>query len=227
MSAETEREFLPALRWRALTPLFDLAVRVPARERRFKAELLERAAIAPGEAVLDLGCGTGTLAIDAKLRCPEAQVTGLDADPDVLARARRKAAAAGAEIELVEGFSTELPFADASFDIALSTLFFHHLDRDAKRRSLAEIARVLKPGGRLHAADWGRPSDPLMAAAFLVVRAFDGFAVTADNASGALPAMFERAGLRDAAEDNRLRTPLGTLSLYSAHKDRRSDTERS
>ena len=211
-------KYLPALRWKALTPLFDGAVRITARETAMKRSLLDQADVRAGESVLDLGAGTGTLAIRLNERSPAAQVTGLDADPDVLAVARRKAADAGCEIAFIEGFSTELPFAADSFDVVLSTLFFHHLTGPDKRGTLSEIQRVLKPGGRLHVADWGRPADPLMAALFLSVRAFDGFEVTADNARGALPALFEDAGLEDAVERRRFRTVLGTLSLYSARR---------
>jgi len=213
--AEAPR-YLPALRWKSLTPLFDGAVRVTARETTMKRRLLDQADVAPGDAVLDLGAGTGTLAIWLKQRTPAARITGLDADPDVLARARRKAAGAGCEIDFVEGFSTDLPFATDSFDVVLSTLFFHHLTGPDKRRTLAEVQRVLKPGGSLHVADWGKPGDPLMAALFLTVRAFDGFEVTADNARGVLPALFEEAGLEDAQERRRLRTSLGTIALLSA-----------
>jgi ubiquinone/menaquinone biosynthesis C-methylase UbiE len=210
--------FLPALRFSRLTPLFDPLVRVTTRERTFKGALLDRAAIDAGESVLDLGSGTGTLAIELARRVPGARVTGLDADAEILSRARRKAAEAGREVEFVEGFSTALPFPDASFDVALSTLFFHHLARDDKLRTIAELVRVLKPGGRLHVGDWGKPSDPLMALAILQVRAFDGFDVTADNVSGALPVMFERAGFERVRTGDRLRTPLGTIALYEAWK---------
>jgi ubiquinone/menaquinone biosynthesis C-methylase UbiE len=210
--------FLPALRWKALTPVFDTAVRVTARERVMKTRLLDRAGVAPGDSVLDLGAGTGTLAIWLKQRCPQATVTGLDADPEVLARARRKASDARCEIDFVEGFSTELPFANGSFDVVLSSLFFHHLMPDVKRSTLDEVQRVLKPGGSLHVADWGKPGDPLMAALSLSIRAFDGYEVTAENLRGALPSLFGQAGLEDAQERERLRTILGTLSLYSARK---------
>ena len=111
-----------------------------------------------------------------------------------------------------------MPFADASFDVVLSTLFFHHLDPEVKRATLAEVARVLAPGGRLHVADWGRPSDPLMRALSLTVRAFDGFAVTTENVQGMLPRLFEDAGLEGAEVREELRTPLGTLARYGARK---------
>ena len=216
-----ERRYIPALRWRALTPAFDAVVRVTARERTVKQRLLDQADVGPGESVLDLGAGTGTLAIWLKQRCPDAHITGLDADPDVLSRARTKAAAARCEIEFVEGFSTELPFPQGSFDIVLSTLFFHHLTGADKRSTFAEVERVLKPGGELHVADWGKPSDPAMAALFYSVRLIDGFEVTRDNVRGALPALFEDAGLEDASERQRLRTALGTLTLSSARKPKR------
>jgi SAM-dependent methyltransferase len=141
-------------------------------------------------------------------------VTGLDADPQILSRARAKAAAAGVEIEFVEAYSTAMPFEDASFDVVVSTLFFHHLDHNAKRATLLECARVLVPGGRLVVGDWGKPTDPLMAALFLQVRLIDGFGVTADNARGALPEMFTAAGLSAAHVTDELRTPLGTIALY-------------
>jgi len=214
--ATEERTFLPALRFRALTPLFDPVVRVTLRERAFKRRLLDAAAVAPGEEVLDIGCGTGTLALMLAEREPEAQVTGLDADPEILSRARAKAAATGARVDFVEGLSSSLPFEDNSFDVVLSSLFFHHLPPAGKRATAAEVRRVLRPGGRLHVADFGRAADPAMAAAFLVVRMIDGFETTADNARGALPAVFAGAGLEDARVEDQLRTPLGSLALYRA-----------
>ena len=210
--------YLPALRWHALTPLFDPVARVTTRERTFKRRLLDTAQVKAGEAVLDLGCGTGTLAIAQKQRCAGARVVGLDADPKVLARAHEKAAAESVDVEFVEALSTELPFPDVSFDVVLSTLFFHHLDPATKRDTVAEVRRVLVPGGRFYVGDYGRPSDPLMRAAFLTVRVFDGFEVTRDNVRGALPQLFEAGGLQDARLHDRLRTPLGTLAVYEADK---------
>jgi ubiquinone/menaquinone biosynthesis C-methylase UbiE len=216
MSTE-RRDYLPALRFRALTRVYDPLVRFTTREGLFKRLLIDQAAPSPGQRVLDLGCGTGTLAIEVKRREPEAEVVGLDADPEMLAQARRKAEEAGVELELTEGFSTELPYEDGSFDLVLSTLFFHHLDPEPKRQTVREIARVLRRGGELHVADWGRASDPVMAIASLGIRVFDGFENTRDNFRGALPEIFEEEeGLSDAEQTDRLRTPFGTLALYRA-----------
>jgi ubiquinone/menaquinone biosynthesis C-methylase UbiE len=210
--------YLPALRFQALTRLYDPVVRLTSREGRFKELLVDQAAPAPGQRILDLGCGTGTLALQVKQREPGAELIGLDADPEMLAQARRKAEQAGVELELTEGFSTELPYEDASFDRVLSTLFFHHLDPEPKRQTAREIARVLRKGGELHVADWGKPSDPVMAAAFLGIRMLDGFENTADNVHGDLPAIFEEAGLARAEQTDRLRTILGTMALYRAER---------
>jgi SAM-dependent methyltransferase len=213
-----QRGYLPALRFSALTRIYDPVVALTSRERRFKELLVEQAAPAPGQRILDLGCGTGTLAIQVKQREPGAEVVGLDADPAMLSQAREKAERAGVELTLTEGFSNELPFEDGSFDRVLSTLFFHHLDPEPKRQTAREIVRVLRKDGELHVADWGKPSDPVMAVAILGIRLLDGFENTADNVNGNLPRIFEEAGLADAEQTDRLRTPLGTLALYRAKR---------
>jgi len=213
--ASTRDSYVPALAFDRLTPLFDPVVRLTTRERTFKRRLLDQAAIAPGDRVLDLGCGTGTLALMAKRREPAAELVGIDGDPAILGRARAKAGEAGLEIGLDEGLADELPCPDGSFDKVLSTLLFHHLARDVKEGAAREIARVLRPGGELHVVDWGPPPDPVARVQFLFVQAFDGFEPTRDNIAGRLPAFFTAAGLRDVRERSRLRVTFGSLSLYS------------
>lgn len=214
----SSREYLPALRFPALTRLFDPLVHFVMQENRFKRALVEQAAPQPGQRVLDLGCGTGTLALMVKDHEPAAEVVGLDADPEILGIARDKAERAGASAEFDEGLSTELPYPDGSFARVLSTLFFHHLGTEDKRRTAAEIARVLKADGELHVVDYGRPTDPVMRAAITAVRLFDGIENTRVNVAGELPRIFEEADLADVTEGRRFRTVFGSLSLYRARK---------
>lgn len=132
-----------------------LGFRGRLRELRYRAADLAR--LQPGEAVLDVGCGTGTLALIAKERVGDTgRVYGIDPGPRQIARARSKAARRGANIDLRVGVIEQLPFPDQSFDVVLSTMMMHHLPDDLKRRGLAEIARVLKPGGRVIIVDFKR-----------------------------------------------------------------------
>jgi len=113
-----------------------------------------------GETVLDVGCGTGTLALKAYARVgATGRVTGLDPGPKQIARAHSKAERAGFPIDFQVGVIEQLVFPDQSFDVVLSIFMMHVLPDDLKRQGLAEIARVLKPGGRLLVVDTRRPEE--------------------------------------------------------------------
>lgn len=125
------------------------------RELRLRTANL--ACIQPGDAVLDVGCGTGTLAIEVQSRVGRAgHVTGIDPGTQQIARARAIAARRNVPIEFQIGVIEHLAFPDQTFDVVLSTLMMHHLPDDLKRQGLAEVARVLKPRGRLVIADFKR-----------------------------------------------------------------------
>ena len=190
------RDYIPPLRFHGLTRFYDAVVRWTTREAVFKEALLDQLGHAPGRRLLDVGCGTATLSIALARRAPQAAVVGLDADAAALAIARAKAAGTGVQIEFQQALAHEMPFAAGSFDAAVSSLFFHHLRLGGKRAVLAEILRVLKPGGMLHVADWGRPSSLAMRAAFLVVQALDGFETTGDSVAGILPELMGQAAQR-------------------------------
>lgn len=121
---------------------------------------MDLARIAPGERVLDVGCGTGTLAIAAKRRVGSlGEVDAIDASPEMIDRATRKAVKAAVDVRFRAGIVEALPFPDASFDVGFSTLMLHHLPRAARTQSLREIRRVLKPGARLLAVDFATPAN--------------------------------------------------------------------
>jgi ubiquinone/menaquinone biosynthesis C-methylase UbiE len=213
--ADRRQHYVPALRFDALTRIYDPVVAITSREGAFKRRLLEHARIKDGEAVLDVACGTGTLAIEIKKQQPKAKVSGIDGDRAILARAKAKAMEAGVKIELQRGLSNELPYDARSFDVVVSTLFFHHLTDEAKADTAEEIKRVLRLGGRVLIADWGRPQDPLMRMMFLNVQFLDGFGNTASNVAGKLPEFLRDAGLKRVSVVDRMRTPLGTIEIVS------------
>jgi ubiquinone/menaquinone biosynthesis C-methylase UbiE len=125
------------------------------RDGRFREEVLRIAHLAPGDSVLDVGCGTGNLAITAKRHVGSAgSVYGIDASPEMIARARKKASRRGAEVHFQLGAAQELPFADAQFDVVLSTRMLHHLPRKVRQQLAREMRRVLKPRGRVLAVDF-------------------------------------------------------------------------
>ncbi|GIW41935.1 MAG: hypothetical protein KatS3mg076_2512 [Candidatus Binatia bacterium] len=214
--SKREAEYVPALRFGFLTPLYDRLVSFGLPEGELRGRLLEEAHLAPGETALEVGCGTASLAVLAAASCPGALVVGLDGDPAILGQAREKVGSTG--VRLVCARAPALPFRPGSFDHVFASLFLHHLSDEEKRATLAAVLALLKPGGRFHVADWGEPADPLQRLAFLSVRCLDGFSRTRDHALGLLPQKMREAGFADVEETGMKRTWFGTLRFYTARR---------
>ena len=214
----TEARYVPAAGRTAFTRLYDPVMAVTMRERLFRGRLRDQvlASLPEGGTVVDVGCGTGTFAIELASVRPSATVVAIDGDEAVLATAEAKPGAAA--VEWKRGLAGQLPLPPASADAVVMSLLLHHLDADGKRAALADAAQVLRPGGTLHIADWGRPHDPVMRAAFGVLQLIDGVANTRDHAAGRLPAFIAAAGFSEVVTHDRLRTAFGSLELLSAHR---------
>lgn len=157
MSSETindrDRTFLPAAGRDFFLPLYDPLTSLLGGNRA-RHDLIDQANIAPHQRILDIGCGTGTLALQLNRHCADLEIVGLDPDPKALRRANAKAKAAGVSVQFDPGFSDELPYERASFDRVFSSLMFHHLEEENKGKTLAEVLRVLKAGGSFHLLDF-------------------------------------------------------------------------
>jgi ubiquinone/menaquinone biosynthesis C-methylase UbiE len=158
MMPESTRAYLPAAGHDWSLPLYDPIVKLLGGDK-IRRVLLDQAALQPGQRVLDIGCGTGTLAILNKRLHPDVELVGIDPDPKALARARQKAAQAGVAIQFDQGFGDDLPYPEASFDRVFSSFMFHHLPLDEKSTTLRAARRVLKPGGTFHMLDFEGPDD--------------------------------------------------------------------
>lgn len=212
---KTDAAYIPALRWNVLTPFYDLLLSKGMREERFKRALIRQAHIQPGQAVLDLGCGTATLTVMLKQAHPNAAVTGLDGDPAVLQIGQAKAEKAGVALTLDQGMAYALPYPDGSFDRVVSSLMFHHLTAQDKQRTMKEVYRVLRPGGSFWIVDFGRPQGIWSR---LVSALMDRLEEVGDNHKGLLPTMMNQAGFRDVTSPARFSTVFGTLYIYSGRK---------
>lgn len=152
-STTSPRPFVPGMGLDWLLPLYDPLTRLLGFSRT-RLDLLLQAELRPGHRILDIGCGTGSLAVLAKQRFPEVDVAGVDPDRRALERAARKARRAGVNVRFDCGFADALDYPDASFDRVFSSFMFHHLARSEKEATLRAVRRVLKPGGSLHLLDF-------------------------------------------------------------------------
>lgn len=216
----SEKSFTPAMGRFAPTRFYDPVVAL-TRERLWRALAVMYAAPQPNDVIVDVGCGTGSLALLLNRVEPRAQIIGVDPDPDVLAAAKRKAAAADAVVQWRVGMGDALTdtVAAASADTVVSSLVLHQCPLSMKQAVLASMFAVLRSGGRLVIADYGWQRSTLMRLAFRIVQLADGVDDTQSNADGVLPELMSGAGFRDVRETEVVPTVSGSISVYVACKE--------
>jgi ubiquinone/menaquinone biosynthesis C-methylase UbiE len=217
MSTQNTR-YIPALSFRWLTWIYDPLLKWGMKEAIFKRALIEQANIKAGMKVLDLGCGTGTLTVMLKQMRPNAIITGLDGDNQVLEIARSKAEQAGVDLLLDHGMAYSLPYLDGTFDKVVSSLVIHHLTSADKRRTFQEVLRVLSPGGSFHIVDFGPPYNHLTNIQAIFMQNLEE---AADNFKGNILAMLQETGF-EAEIIKVMNTIFGPIAFYLAVKPNRN-----
>jgi len=206
-----KHDYLPAAGHDALLPGYDLMARLFGFPKVY-TNLITQAEVADGHRVLEIGCGTGNLTTRLKRTHQSVEVIGSDPDPLALRRARRKARTlSGIRFDLA--YAQQLPYRDAEFDRVLSSMMLHHLAGDDKAAAVAEVFRVLRPGGRLHVVDIG--GDVTESKGF-PGRFFPHSPHAAGNLGSAIPRLLGAAGFECTELASRRHPVIGQLSYYRA-----------
>jgi ubiquinone/menaquinone biosynthesis C-methylase UbiE len=212
ISTQLKRTYLPAAGRDSFLPFYDLMTKLLGADQARRA-LIEQAQIRPGHRVLEVGCGTGSLAIQVKLLYPDTTVTGLDPDPKALSRAKRKAERATRSIQFDQGFGDQLPYLTASFDRVLSSLMFHHVPTNEKANTVREIRRVLKPGGEFHMLDFEEPENHAHGFLAHILHSSDRLK---DNSENRILSFMTEAGFAEPKKLGNRKMLFGNIAYYRA-----------
>jgi len=204
------RHFVPAAGHDWFLPFYDPVQKLLGADAA-RRQMLELAELAPGQRVLEIGCGTGSLLLQIAALQPGLELVGLDPDPKALARAQRKCAQRGVAVQLDRGFSDALPYRQASFDRVFSSFMFHHLDAAVKRATLAEVRRVLLPGGSLHLLDFGGSAGDSGGLLRHLLHSADHLR---DNFEGRIGVLMGEAGFESPAELSHRSSWFGRVAHY-------------
>lgn len=210
----------PPLGHKALTPLYDLAIAALTRERVWRKAFVHEIAPQMHNRILDIGSGTGSLAVALYSQMSDINYVGVDPDIEAVRRARQKTAKANIDARFVRGFfSKEERYFDQPPDKIISSLVLHQVPIAGKQRIIKEIYESLRTGGSVHIADYGFQRSAIMRVLFrITVQALDGVEDTQPNADGVLPKILNEVGFNGVTESTRIPTPTGTISIYCGQK---------
>ena len=209
----------PPLGHAFLTPLYDFAVRLLTREHIWRHVFIDDIAPQPGEKIIDVGCGTGSLAVAIHEISPETIYIGIDPDEEAVRRARVKVSPFGSQAAFKVGyFSAGEPLFAEPPDKIVCSLVLHQVPVAEKYRIAREIFDSLKPGGSVYIADYGLQSGIQRKLFRMTVQALDGVKNTQPNADGILPSVLTEADFTNVVEAKTISTLTGSISIFHATK---------
>lgn len=213
----TANSYKPALRFHFLTSWYDIVIQHTLPEKMMREVLMDLLRPVTDSIILEFGCGTGQNLLLGAERNKEVMWKGVDIDSNVIAIAKRKTKK-NSNVNLYMYDGNYLPAQNCSIDTVFSSLVFHHLNSDTKQKVLHEIYRILKPGGKLVIADWGKPRSTWSRVKFLLIQLLDGFTTTRDNLKGLLPNFIRQSGFLKVEEAEVMETAFGSYVFYEAYK---------
>lgn len=209
--------YIPALGYHWLTNYYDTVVKLAIPENKIRNLLIDKLSIREDEKVLEFGCGTASNLILASKKHALACFYGLDIDDKILKLAQNKIQSTdNIQLHLYKGLN--FPYGENTFDKIFTSFVFHLLTKETKINTLHQMRRVLKPGGKIIIADWGKAKNDFMRIAFGVVQLFDKWGTSKENAKGLIPVYMSDAGFKNVHESGYLNTRLGTFCFYEALK---------
>lgn len=197
---------------------YDLLSALLTSTRKWRPALLAQIAAAPGDTIVDVGCGTGTQLRLVARACPSATLIGIDPDPAIRRRAQTKLAKVTTPVELLAGYARETAALLGGRNVTkvMSSLMFHQVPLAEKQAGLAAIHESLSSGGHLHVADYGLQRTARMRRRFRLVQRGDGYENTQPNAEGVLPELMAEVGFDAVEETHVFETACGSMSIYRA-----------
>jgi len=192
------KKFIPAMTYEFLTPYYDSILNIIGFGHKQREKIVRLLGLKNRDKLLDVGCGTGSLLIVAKKLYPEITAVGVDIDEKILKIAKNKTQKENLKIEFIKTSADKLLFDDSSFDVVISSLVFHHLPLDVKKKTIGEIKRILKKDGQFLLVDFGKTDNPWINIFYQIVKflRIEEATTLKDNVDGKLPILLKQFGFK-------------------------------
>ncbi len=198
MDYKPHYSYIPPLEFHALTRFYDLALISVGFGKKFRKKIVDAVEVKDSYTILDVGCGTGAFLEILRNRYPKVSAIGIDPDEQALSIASKRLQAYP-NVTFINSFAESLPFENDTFDTVYSTLAFHHLPTEIKKKAVEEIYRVLKPRGKLVIVDFGTAKHHRF---YRTILFWEPFEYMEGNLQGLIPEFMKKAGFKNITEDS-------------------------